>query len=245
MKLKCIITDDEPLAVEGIARYINEVDFLECIAQCSNPVQLDASLKNKPADLIFLDIQMPLMNGLDFLKMNKNLPMVILTTAYPNYALEGYNFDVVDYLVKPITFNRFYKAVTKARDFFQLKNPVQITDSVSETDESDYFFVKADGKYEKIAKSAILYVQAVENYVNIVTTESKFMTLMPLKTVESFLGNDDFIRTHKSFLVAVDKITTIENHEIKILEHRIPVSRNQKEIVLERILKENVLKKRS
>jgi len=243
MKLKCIITDDEPLAVEGIARYIADVDFLENIGECSNAIQLDKLLKKNSADLIFLDIQMPLMNGLDFLKMNNQLPMVIITTAFPDYALEGYNFDVVDYLVKPITFSRFFKAVSKARDLYILKNNQQKNETEIQNETLDYFFVKCDNKYERIIKTDILYVQALENYVTIFTVQGKFMTLLPLKTIEQYLVNSNFIRTHKSYLVAIGKITTIENHEIKILEHIIPMSRNFRESVLQVVLNEKVLRK--
>jgi DNA-binding LytR/AlgR family response regulator len=243
MKLNCVITDDEPLAIEGIARYINEIDFLENAGECSNPIALDKILQNQAIDLIFLDIQMPLMNGLEYLKLNSRLPMVIITTAYPSYALEGYNFDVVDYLVKPITFSRFYKAVTKARDLHILKQKTLDIDKESLVENPDSFFIKCDNKHERILKSDILYVQALENYVQITTQQGKFMTLLPLKTIEKYLENDRFIKTHKSFLVAIDKVETIENQWVKIQNFTIPVSRNFRESVLKNVLAGALLRK--
>jgi DNA-binding LytR/AlgR family response regulator len=243
MKLKCVITDDEPLAIEGIARYINEIDFLDNAGECSNPLALDKILQTQAIDLIFLDIQMPLMNGLEYLKLNSRLPMIIITTAYPSYALEGYNFDVIDYLVKPITFSRFYKAVSKARDLHILKHKTLDIDKESPAENPDSFFIKCDNKHERIFKSDILYVQALENYVQIITQQGKFTTLLPLKIVEKYLENDRFIKTHKSFLVAIDKIETIENQEVRINNFKIPISRNFKESVLKVTLEERVWRK--
>lgn len=240
MKLKCVITDDEPLAKEGIARYIHEVEFLEMAGECSNPIELDKILQKQAVDLVFLDIQMPLMNGLEYLKLKTQMPKVIITTAFPNYALDGYTFDVIDYLVKPITFSRFFKAVTKARDLHLLmhKTPEQEL-----AENNDYFFIKCENKYERIKKSEVLYVQALENYVNIFTQQGRYMTLLPLKTVEKYLEQENFIRTHKSYLVAMNKITTIENHEIRVGPHVIPISRNFREEVLKMVLEEKLWKK--
>src|SRR6267154_790496 len=147
--LRCVTIDDEPLARECIVNYVNQVDFLTSVGTGKTSLELASLLQTQSVDLVFLDIQMPVMNGIDFLKMTTNLPMMIITTAYPSYALEGFQLDVLDYLVKPITFDRFFKAVSKAKDYHQL-----LTQSAQPTDpykaEPDYFFIKCDYKYERI-----------------------------------------------------------------------------------------------
>lgn len=241
MKLKCVIVDDEPLASEGLAKYVEVIDYLELIAIAENPIELNKLLENQPIDLIFLDVQMPYMTGLDFLKIKTNLPMVILTTAYPNYALEGFQFDVVDYLLKPITFNRFFKATNKAKELYFLKN--QATQQNSPTTEPDYLFIKCESKYEKILIDEILFVQALQNYVIIHTLRGKFMTLLPLKTVEEYLDASKFLRVHKSYLVAISKVESLENNEITIQKQAIPISRNMREQVVEVVVKSRLLTK--
>jgi DNA-binding LytR/AlgR family response regulator len=240
-KLRCVIVDDEPLASEGLAKYVEVIDYLELVAVAENPIELNKILENEPIDLIFLDIQMPYMTGLDFLKIKTNLPMVILTTAYPNYALEGFAFDVVDYLLKPITFNRFFKATNKAKELYNLKN--QKSENLIQNTEPNYLFIKCESKYEKILIEEILFVQALQNYVTIHTTKGKFLTLLPLKTVEEYLDSSQFLRIHKSYLVAISKIDSVESNEITIKNHQIPVSRNLREQVLEIVVKAKLLSK--
>ena len=237
--MKCVITDDEPLASEGLAQYISVVDYLELAAIAQNPLELNKILEKQSIDLIFLDIQMPFMSGLDFLKIKNNLPSVILTTAYPDYALEGFQFDVMDYLLKPITFNRFLKATNKARDYYLLKNQKP----ESHAPAPDYLFIKCENKYEKIQIGEILFVQALQNYVLIYTTHGKFMTLLPLKTVESYLDNGRFMRVHKSYLVSISKIDSIDNNDIRIQTHTIPISRNLREQVIDIVVKSKLMSK--
>lgn len=234
MTLQCAVIDDEPLAREGISRYISETDFLELAGTGVNPVELTRLLQEKNIDLIFLDIRMPVMSGLEFLRMSRDLPMVIITTALPNHALEGFDLDVLDYLVKPITFTRFFQAVTKARDYYQLKTAAG---------NKDYFFIKVDYKYERIDVQDILYVEALQNYVVFYTLRGKFMTLMSLKTAEEHLDARKFIRVHKSYLVPVEKIGSIENNEIVIGPHRIPISRNYRDLVLDRVINGRLLRR--
>lgn len=238
MKLRCVIVDDEPLASEGLMKYIEVIDCLEPVAVAENPIELNKILENERIDLIFLDIQMPHMTGLDFLKIRTNLPMVIITTAYPNYALEGFQFDVVDYLLKPITFNRFFKATNKAKELHWLKN--QKPEGIQNT-EPDYLFIKCESKYEKILIDEILFVQALQNYVIIFTTRGKYMTLLPLKVVEEYLDPKRFLRVHKSYLVAIGKIGSIENNDITIQSHLIPISRTMREQVIEIVVKSKLL----
>ena len=185
---------------------------------------------------------MPHITGLDFLKIRPNLPLIIITTAYPDYALQGFQFDVIDYLVKPITFNRFFKAVSKAKTFSGMKNEPS-ANAKKEVEEA-YFFVKCDGKYQKIFIHKILFVQALQNYVLIQTETEKYMSLMPLKTIEENFTSTAFLRVHKSYIVAISQIKTVENHELILnYDYRIPISRNFRKTVQEKILKNKVLKK--
>ncbi|MCS3798974.1 LytR/AlgR family response regulator transcription factor [Niastella sp. OAS944] len=240
MKLKCIITDDEPLSAEGLSKYIEVIDYLELVTVAQNPLELNKLLESQPVDLIFLDIQMPFMTGLDFLKIKTSLPMVILTTAYSDYAIEGFQLDVIDYLLKPITFTRFLKATNKAKDYYLLKNN-KIENPV--TAAPDYAFIKCENKYEKIYIGEILFVQALQNYVIIYTSNSKFMTLLPLKTVETYLDKRKFLRVHKSYLVAIAKIDSIDGNDIRIQQHNIPISRNLRDEVIEVVVKSKLMSK--
>jgi DNA-binding LytR/AlgR family response regulator len=228
------------LARECIANYVKEVDFLQLVGTGSNPVELTSLLHEHEVDLVFLDIQMPVLNGIEFLKMAQNPPMVIITTAYPSYALEGFQLDVLDYMVKPITFNRFFKGVSKAKDYHQLL--VRSTTPQPKAEE-DHFFIKCDYKYERIYFDDILYVQAMQNYITLYTTKGKYMTLLYLKNVEEKLDKQAFIRVHKSFIVAVSKIESIENNEIIIQSFRIPISRNYHEEVIGRVVNGRLWKK--
>jgi DNA-binding LytR/AlgR family response regulator len=240
MILKCLVVDDEPLARECVTNYIKEVNFLELAGTCNNPVELTAAMGEQEVDLIFLDIQMPIINGIDFLRMTSKLPMVIITTAYPSYALEGFQLDVLDYLVKPITFTRFLKAVTKARDYQQLLGK---PDTMHSQSEADYFFIKCDYKYEKIYFRDILYIEAMHNYVTIYTQKGKYMTLLYLKNIEEKLDKQFFVRVHKSYLVSIARIESIENNEIVVGPFRIPISRNYRDEVIERVVNKQLWKK--
>lgn len=243
MTLKCVAIDDEPLARECIANYVREIDFLQLTGTGNNPIDLTRLLDEQKVDLIFLDIQMPVINGIEFLKMTPNPPMVIITTAYPSYALEGFQLDVLDYLVKPITFNRFFKAVSKAKDYHNLLAKSTNTDFTKEDSTADYFFIKCDYKYERIYFNDILYIEAMQNYVTIYTIKGKYMTLLYLKNVEQNLGKESFIRVHKSYIVSIPKIESIENNEIIIGSFRIPISRNYRDEVIERVVNKRLWKK--
>ena len=236
--IRCCVIDDEPLARECLINYINEIDFLQLAGEGSNPMELDKILATKTVDLIFLDIQMPLMNGIDYLRSNPSLPPIIFTTAYPSYALEGYELDVLDYLLKPITLDRFYQAAIKAREYLSLLKQEQ---PASPAD--DHFFVKCDSKYEKILFREVLFIQAQQNYVTIHTTSGKFMTLLNLKSVYENLDEREFIKVHKSFIVAKKQVQRIENNEVIIGEHRIPISRTNREAVMQQLIGEKLWKR--
>ena len=236
--IRCCVIDDEPLARECLINYIEEIDFLQLAGEGSNPMELDKILAKKQVDLIFLDIQMPLMNGIDYLRSNPSLPPIIFTTAYPSYALEGYELDVLDYLLKPITLDRFYQAAVKAREYLALLRQDQSTASAD-----DHFFVKCDSKYEKILFSEVIFIQAQQNYVTIHTTSGKFMTLLNLKAVFENLDEHEFIKVHKSFIVAKKQVQRIENNEVMIGEHRIPISRNNRDTVMQQLIGEKLWKR--
>ena len=238
MKINCIIVDDEPLARKGLKEYVTEVSFLELKAELANSMAANEVLNQQKIDLIFLDIQMPKMTGIDFLKTLREQPMVILTTAYSEYALQGYELDVLDYLVKPISFERFLKAVNKAKDFFELKSA-----GGSSKMKSEYFFVRCNNQYEKIFYHDLLYAEALENYVVLHTKAKKFISYLTLKSVEDYLPTDNFIKVHKSFIVSVSKIDKIDNNEIIIGTSSISISRSLKDEVMNKIVNSKHLKR--
>ena len=241
--LNCVIIDDEPLARECIANYVREIDFLQLVGVGNNPMTLTKLLDEQPVDLIFLDIQMPIISGIDFLRIAQNPPMVIITTAFPSYALESFQLDVLDYLLKPITFNRFFKAVSKAKDYHQLRHQSALKGNLSANSTHNYCFIRCDNKYEKIYFDDILYVQAMQNYVTIHTHKGNYLTLLYLKNVEENLDSRSFIRVHKSYIVSIAKIEAIENHEIVIQSFRIPISRHYRDQVIERVINDKLWKK--
>ncbi|HZY78980.1 MAG TPA: LytTR family DNA-binding domain-containing protein [Cyclobacteriaceae bacterium] len=235
MKLNCLIIDDEPLARKGISEYVKEIEFLQSAGECASAAEAANIIAAKQIDLLLLDIQMPRLSGIDFLKTLTRPPMAIFTTAYSEYALEGYSLDVIDYLVKPIPFDRFLKAVQKAYDFHHLRSRDQQSSS------SEYFFVKSNGKYEKVAFADILYVESMQNYVLIHLPGQKLIVYMTLAGLEAQLPQGKFIKVHKSFIVAIGQVNSIENNEIIIRQARIPISRTLKDEVLRKILGDNLL----
>jgi DNA-binding LytR/AlgR family response regulator len=231
-KIKTIVVEDEPLAREGLLNYIREVSFLHVVKACEDAMEANTVLASDNIDLMFLDIQMPRITGIDFLKSLKNPPMVIMTTAYPNFALQGFELDVLDYLVKPFPFDRFLKAANKSRDFFELKS--KKTDA--EKNAADYFFVKVDHRYEKIHFKDILYVEGMENYVVIYTNSQKYVTLLRMKVMEEMLPQD-FMRIHKSFIVSISAISSIDGNEVVVGGKRLPISREKKSEIMERLIR--------
>jgi len=237
MKLNCLIVDDEPVARSGMEEYVREVEFLNLAGKCENPVKASTYLNEGAIDLLLLDIHMPKISGIDFLKTLKNPPMVIFTTAYSEYALQGYSLDVIDYLMKPVSFDRFLKAVQKARDFHSLKHQQK-----SSSDE--YFFIKCDSKFERINFNEVLFVESLQNYVVINTSEKKYITYLTLSAVGEQLPSSQFMKVHKSYLIALNKVKAIEGNEILVMNgSKIPISRNLKEEVMNRILGNNLLKR--
>lgn len=228
--INCLIIDDEPLAREGLKSYVDEVVFLQLIACCESPIESMRYLAQRKIDLIFLDIQMPRMNGIDFLKSLTSPPMTIITTAYPSYALEGYQLDVIDYLVKPIIFQRFLKSVNKAQDYHLLLQAEIPTQTI------DYFFVKCGHKYEKIRLADILFIEGSQNYITIYTPHGKYLTLLSMKAIQEELPAKDFVRVHKSYIVALKQVDAIRSNEIRIRDNIIPLSRSYREEATKQVL---------
>jgi len=239
MTIHCIIIDDEPLARAGLKEYISDIDFLKLEGSFDNPIAATELISSGAVSLIFLDIQMPKITGLEFFKTLKNPPAVIFTTAYPQYALDGFEVNALDYLVKPISFDRFLKAALKAKEYFEIRQ-------VNKTEPdgiSEYFFIKADNKLVKILYEEILYVEALQNYVNIYTTEKKYMSYLTFKSVEEYLPTGQFLKVHKSFIISAPKVDSIDGNEIRIGQHRIPISRGLKDEVIEKLVSGKFLKR--
>jgi DNA-binding LytR/AlgR family response regulator len=236
MKLNCLIVDDEPLARKGMEEYVKEIAFLQLAGSCENAVKASAYLNEGKIDLMLLDIQMPKISGIEFLKTLKNPPLVIFTTAFSEYALESYSLDVIDYLVKPIPFDRFLKAVQKALDFHTLK-----LNAVTETD--NFFFIKCDHKFEKVVFSDVLYVESMQNYSIIHTSERKLIAYITLSGLEEQLPSARFLKVHKSFIVSLEKVTALDGHDILIGNARIPISRGIKDEVTAKIMGNHLFKR--
>lgn len=240
MKINCIVIDDEPLARKGIKEYIGELDFLHFIGEFDSPLKAFALIRTPEVQLIFLDIQMPKITGLDFFKTLSQPPPVIFTTAYPQFALEGFDLNALDYLVKPISFERFLKAANKAKEYYELriKNQMDAKEGIS-----DHVFIKVDGRLVKILFENILFVEALQNYIAVHTKEKKYISYLTLHALSEFLPPTDFIKTHKSFIVAVDKVESIDGNNLQIGKHQIPVSRSLKEEVLGKLLGKDLAKR--
>jgi DNA-binding LytR/AlgR family response regulator len=239
MKISCIIIDDEPLARKGLKEYIADTDFLQLTGEFDNPLKAADMISRGEVQLLFLDIQMPKITGLEFFKTLQQAPPVIFTTAYPQYALDGFEVNALDYLVKPISFDRFLKATLKAKEYYEVREK----NSAAARATSDYFFIKADNKLVKLEYDDILFAEALQNYVVIHTKEKKYMTYLTFRSVEDYLPTDKFIKTHKSYIVSAARIESIEGNEIRIGNHHIPISRNLKDEVMERLLRGKFLKR--
>ncbi len=221
--IRCLIVEDEPLAREIISRYVQQTPTLQLAGECANAIQAFTFLQQQPVDLMFLDIRMPQLNGNDFLKALQNPPKVIFTTAYPDYALESYELNAVDYLMKPITFERFLKAISKASDNAVAKNDARVVPEEKKTDSFVYF--RADRKMIKVMLSDILYVESMKDYVKILTTDNTIISRQSITSVEAMLPEKEFIRTHRSFIVSIQKIRSFSQELIEIEKTEIPIGK--------------------
>jgi len=226
--INCLVVDDEPIAREGMMEYVRQIEYLNPVAQCKSAAEAAGLLQKHKIDLIFLDIQMPKLTGIEFVKALAEPPLVIFTTAYSEYALEGFELDVVDYLLKPISFARFLKAAEKAQNYLNARNKdVSIN--------SDFFFIKCNGKIEKIIMAEVTYIEAMANYVIIYTKQKKYITYITFSGIEEQLPSELFVRIHKSFLVAISAIQTIDGNEVITGSMRLPLSKNYRNEVMSRI----------
>ena len=227
--IKCLVVDDEPFAQKGLAEYIRDVPFLELIGICNNTAQ--AHLLIKETEPLLLDINLPGLSGIDFLRSLKQVSpqAVIFTTAYPEYAIEGYELNVLDYLMKPISFPRFLKAVNKANQFLSDQKAIALNEL------KDYFFVKVNQGVEKIYYDDVLFIEALQNYVAIHLISKKLICYLTLSYMLSQLPEDVFMRIHKSYIVSLPMIQTIEGNSIVIGTHQLPVSRLVKDSLMKRI----------
>lgn len=226
--IRCIAIDDEPLALELLTDNISKVPFLQLVAACDNALEAMTIMEQQPVDLIFLDIQMPGLTGLQFIQSMTVKPMIILITAYEKYALQGFDLNVTDYLVKPVSLDRFVNACNKARELFNLRAQPKAANSAG------YFFVNVDYSLVKITTADIMYIEGLKDYIKIhlKSSQKPLVTRMPMKTIEEQLPGDAFIRIHKSYIVSVAFITAVRKSSVFIDTLELPVSDNYRDAII-------------
>lgn len=234
-KLNVIIVDDEPLALDVLETFVSRVPELNLVKRCNNAFEANEAINSYQIDLIFLDIQMPQLTGIDFLKSLTHPPMVIFTTAYSNYAIEGFELDAVDYLLKPIAFERFLKAVNRAIENHRSQaNPV-----MEESEEKDYIFIKADKKLVRVKFEDIVYIEGLKDYVIIRLDTSRVITLQTMKSLEDKLPIQKFKRIHRSYIVNINKIEAIVGNMVEVMEKgqpkHLPIGKNYRDELLDMI----------
>ncbi len=228
MKVRCLIIDDEPLAQRVIERFLEDLPFMEVVGRCNQAIDAISLLNEKEVDLIFLDINMPKLSGLDLLRTLKNPPLVIITTAYAEYAIQGFELNVVDYLMKPFSFERFLKAVQKAQEILLNRVSFPTEGSTAEMTEDHFIFIKSSKKTYRVNLDEIFYIEALGDYVKIFTTDKMIVSYQSLKNIEHLLPVKSFPRIHKSFIVSLAKVELIEGNQVKIRDQYIPIGSNFK-----------------
>lgn len=236
MRVKCIIVDDEPLAIEVLESYVNKVEELQLVGTFRNAISAFTFLQQQQVDLIFLDIQMPKLSGIDFLKTLRHPPKVIFTTAFRDYALEGFELEIVDYLLKPIPFERFLKAVAKV---FQQPSGQAVSSPKQEPATENYVYFKVDKKMIKTKMADVLYIESIKDYVKVKTPEKEIVTQQKISYLEESLPREQFLRIHRSFIVNLEKIDAYSATDVEIGKHSIPIGRNYKNDVM-KILAKNI-----
>lgn len=229
--MKCIIIDDEQLARNLVENYVSKIPFLELVGSYKSAIEALEPLKEKPVDLIITDIQMPELLGTELVKSLSEKPLVVFTTAYRDYAIEGFELEATDYLLKPFSFERFLKSMQKAREFYDLKN--QSSDAPNF--KADYLTVKADHKLYKVLYAEIKYIEGMREYVSFHIATGRITALMSLKSLEEKLPQTQFIRCHKSFIVNKTNVTALESGHLLLGEKRIPIGQSYKEKVVEEV----------
>lgn len=232
MKIRCLIVDDEPPAREVLKRYVQELPMLEMAGEYGNAIQAMTALQQQPVDLLLLDIRMPQLNGTDFLKALRNPPKVIFTTAYPDYALESYELDAIDYLLKPVRFDRFIKAINKAFPLLGNKPPNEEATAPPEKKSESFVYFRADRKMVKVLLSDILYVESMKDYVKVFTPQQPIITKQSISSVEAMLPESEFVRTHRSFIVSLSKIKSFTTELIEIGNAEVPIGKLYRNTVM-------------
>ncbi|HEX9513459.1 MAG TPA: LytTR family DNA-binding domain-containing protein [Puia sp.] len=243
MLLKALIVDDEPVARKVIREYIEDIDYLELAGMAENPLKADILMNEQPVDLLFLDINMPKLSGIEFLRANSRRlrqPMTIITTAYAEYALDGFELEVADYLVKPFSFERFLKACNKVRDYYAL---IQRQSAPGKEEGRDHFFVKCDNRVEKILYDELVYVEARLNYIILHTPTRQLMVYLTLKSIIGQLPADQFLKVHKSFIINIRHIKSIQGNTLDLGTGEVIISQNYYDQAIKEILKDGMIKR--
>lgn len=234
-EIRCIAVDDEYPALRVIERYVSRIDKLTLIRKFSNPYDALNYIKSNPFHILFLDISMPEMTGLEMINKLSNPPVIIFTTAYSEFATDAFDLDAADYLVKPFSFDRFQKGINKAIDIIQLKK-LKTQNHIDETSTTESLNIKCDGKLVKLAVNEIVYIQAYQEYVSIFTMTNKYFVYERMKNIEKLLPKENFLRVHRSYIVNLGKIESFSGSILEVSGFEIPVSRSQKDEVFKRIM---------
>ncbi len=240
MTINCLVVDDEPVARKGIANYVEQTPFLNLVSTCKSALEANDFLRDYQIDLMFLDIQMSDLTGIEFIRSLNDPPAFIFTTAFRDYATEGFELNALDYLVKPISFQRFLKAANKARTHFETQQQLLQKQSPSE---AGHFFIKSDGQYIKINLEDVLYFESERDYIFIHTEQKRHLTLLSLKQLEKELPSEKFIRVHRSYIVALDRVELMDGNLLKIQGKKIPVSRSMQDTVYKKLIEGKLWKR--
>jgi len=234
MKIKCLLVDDEPPAVDLIASYIERVDDLEIVGRCNNAIEAFGLLQKTKVDLLLLDIQMPKMTGLDLIRSLHDRPRIIVMTAYREFAADGFDLDVLDYLVKPVSFERFLKAIAKYNQYSLLRQ-TETTEQTPDAFDKAYMYFKVNKQVKKVFLKDIVYIESIKDYVKIITTDKPIITYQRLSYMEEKLPENKFLRIHKSYIIAIDRITSYNNDLIHVDSYELPLGRSYKQSFLKTV----------
>ncbi len=226
--MNCLIVDDNKMARTVLSHQIEDISFLNLVGECENVMQATSVLNSEKIDILFLDIEMPKISGIDFLRNVSNLPMVVLISSRPEYALEAFEYNVIDYIIKPLKADRFLKAIMKAKEIYDKKNNLS-------TAEKEYFFFREKGVASKLKFEDIYYIQANGDYITIFTNAKNYTIHSTMNSIEKELPTDKFLRVHRSYIIALDKIETVEDNTAYINKKNIPIGDKQKSSLMERI----------
>ena len=236
--MKCIIVDDEPLALDVLESYIKKNPEIELVARCNNALEASELLKNNKVDVMFIDIQMPEITGLDFVRSIAEAPLVVFCTAHPDFAVEGFELNAIDYLLKPVAYDRFCKTIDRIKEYMNLKTSKEVEQSDIE---NEYIFIKSNQKQIKLGYEQILYIEAFADYIKLFTAEKRYITLQTMKNMEQKLPKDKFIRVHRSFIVGIKYISSFNSTELEINGVKIPVGKSYKDDFLALMKTRNIL----